>query len=1698
MAVDAPARAGHWTIAGLLADVIADELADVDDGHCVRVNHFDEALARVIIAELADRELPKLNVHLLGASRRADDPLIVSADQAIELRNRKGGVLCLFVPAGAHDSAASSLGNSFSSLDGPALIRMAHESFRARNGTNAAARLADAVQRQTTSRFRPTQTELLDLALAAQNRAERGEANQIGLELWRAGLIPDAGPDFENRLRLNRAAVSELARPARVSSGLDERVGKLKLEPATAHAVANHLRGKNLQNARAWTQSFAAAPGGSFDHWRQIDNEPVDCDSVAFTPLLDPHGFLNPKATGLVQEVQNGEIFAPVGEKKKLKLSWTTAPKNTTVPKWLLELVPADDRGDDESIVDLPSLERKGSQKTASLPLDIDLGDGDDATRDLHVRVKITAISEDGQPLFNHAKEAIVGYSDDFYLTGQEFILTDAGPTPRDLKRFSSTLAEGVLKAVVTAKASVEGMSAPDWKPAEQTTTFTMRATNRETIYVVFSALLDGLQARTLAGDDPLGIWSLTIDGAAPSLDHIAESSGAESGSDEERRFIQARRSLFKLVSDQPKRHRVEVADWEDEKFQRAAIAHARAWVRWLDAANGHELRRARSVDTLRVQSSSHAAEQIDALIVLPTHPLRTLWLAAHGALLGHWARRLEETEAPKRKQRVQLELVSTLAAVNAPAFAHHPDVAEPYVFFRNLDAGHGVAFSAAAEDPALKLAGLAKLFGLPGAPSSADGEQEERAADTIDRFRLAHPYADPFRVALVNPDDGTFAGNAIGAWSAIRERERRAQFNVEDDAEPLDFPRLTVTAYVDDRRRSLRGLDDQRRRSEESATTEPSDHLQPALSVVVKDERRLSAGELSGDDQHHLAILQDQSRPKPHAIPAPANAGEYTSLALHGLVARYVSTLSLADGRHTWSYWIEPNAPAMQHPVDKGLSDGLAETHRAASQATARLLGAAGDARAGLHAALSPSDIARLDRIHDASDWVLTVDRFIGADLFDATDADLEDSGRPKYILDAAPSFQDGFGHRSLVTTSSRAEINQILAKALREFGFPGEQVDQLIQALKVASGRLVLDALRRETRAREVVALAIAIAALLNENRLKDTLIVPVDIHADLFSPARESKQDRSQQADLVLFKLSARKIEATVVEVKTRHDLDGLEGLGEEMASQMRLTADIIEERYFGADSRIDGVLQRSLLAHALLFYVERSRRFHLIDDAQAALLRRHVGQLERETVELTVNRRGYVIPLGQTPKQQRLTIDGAVSGEESVISVIALPRSNADARPAAKPQQQPLAMETAADEAEPSAEPMLGIPDNAASRPDEPTAPPEAQPDQAPRLDETTAETPSDAAASDVAIAAVETSARETDVMLGVNDAGNPVVWKPRVSGAPHAFILGIPGQGKSVTVERILIELAKSNTPALVLDFHGTFADPNGTYARIAKPATLDAARGLPFSPFDVTPGSSWMEIQLHAKGIAEVIDHVFTLGDIQRDVVYTAIRDLYRRRGFDRLDDGEETPPPPTFQEVQKELAKRSKDAGVKNVIARTRSLFEFDLFKPPVDGAPTFDALLKRGLVVGLHRLGGEELALALSAFLLRTVYLNMPSWEIADRIRLVIVLDEAHKLARDVTLPKLMKEGRKYGIAIVAASQGLADFHPDVLGNVGAKIAFRINHPDSKKVADFFQGRPSQNLVSLVEGLGVGQALTQTSEMPFAQRVKMLKADA
>ena len=78
----------------------------------------------------------------------------------------------------------------------------------------------------------------------------------------------------------------------------------------------------------------------------------------------------------------------------------------------------------------------------------------------------------------------------------------------------------------------------------------------------------------------------------------------------------------------------------------------------------------------------------------------------------------------------------------------------------------------------------------------------------------------------------------------------------------------------------------------------------------------------------------------------------------------------------------------------------------------------------------------------------------------------------------------------------------------------------------------------------------------------------------------------------------------------------------------------------------------------------------------------------------------------------------------------------------------------------------------------------------------------------------------------------------VVGKPSVRGNPHLFVLGIPGQGKSWTVARILEEVSSQGLPSLVFDFHGQFGVGGDHRTSVPSSVVMDAARGLPFSPFE--------------------------------------------------------------------------------------------------------------------------------------------------------------------------------------------------------------------------------------------------------------------
>src|SRR4051794_20729251 len=86
-----------------------------------------------------------------------------------------------------------------------------------------------------------------------------------------------------------------------------------------------------------------------------------------------------------------------------------------------------------------------------------------------------------------------------------------------------------------------------------------------------------------------------------------------------------------------------------------------------------------------------------------------------------------------------------------------------------------------------------------------------------------------------------------------------------------------------------------------------------------------------------------------------------------------------------------------------------------------------------------------------------------------------------------------------------------------------------------------------------------------------------------------------------------------------------------------------------------------------------------------------------------------------------------------------------------------------------------------------------------------------------------------------------------------------------------------------------------------------------------------------------------------------------------------------------------------------RNARDRLRPLTDFGLFRD--DAAGAFDPAAAGGMIIDVSGLGLEQVQLAAGAFLLRKVYKDMFRRDEGKGMRLAVVLDEAHRLAHDVT---------------------------------------------------------------------------------------------
>ncbi len=268
----------------LLADEIFVRLEGTTEGHCARVDFLEREdalnICRYMTLQRQQQESDLVVRVLAGRDQEiADTSLFITTDKAVEIRNRKQGRLCLFVPSDLVDAAYSSLANSFALIDGQTLFESALKK-ETKKLSQDAQRIIRFVSQGT---LKASYQQRLDFAVNAQIQEDD---ELLGLELWRVGLIADARPDFIAYLTSNRICTILLSHPTRPGAAARERIQSLKVDKGTANALGRFFRNRSMNDISSWSRKLARDGTLTFDRWIFIATDHSDIRSVKVQPFI--------------------------------------------------------------------------------------------------------------------------------------------------------------------------------------------------------------------------------------------------------------------------------------------------------------------------------------------------------------------------------------------------------------------------------------------------------------------------------------------------------------------------------------------------------------------------------------------------------------------------------------------------------------------------------------------------------------------------------------------------------------------------------------------------------------------------------------------------------------------------------------------------------------------------------------------------------------------------------------------------------------------------------------------------------------------------------------------------------------------------------------------------------------------------------------------------------------------------------------------------------------------------------------------------------------------------------------------------------------------------------------------------------------------------------------------------------------------
>jgi DNA phosphorothioation-dependent restriction protein DptH len=333
-----------------------------------------------------------------------------------------------------------------------------------------------------------------------------------------------------------------------------------------------------------------------------------------------------------------------------------------------------------------------------------------------------------------------------------------------------------------------------------------------------------------------------------------------------------------------------------------------------------------------------------------------------------------------------------------------------------------------------------------------------------------------------------------------------------------------------------------------------------------------------------------------------------------------------------------------------------------------------------------------------------------------------------------------------------------------------------------------------------------------------------------------------------------------------------------------------------------------------------------------------------------------------------------------------------------------------------------------------------------------------------------------------ILLGVDNRGQSVHWEfgdPELENR-HMLIFGGSGSGKTYAIQCLLLELAKQGQHAAIIDYTDGFLpshlDP--VFVERTSPTTHVLVRQpFPINPFQrlarEEPGIGMLLDQPHnvASRVSDVFCSVYDVGDVQRAALAKHIELGLTNGGDFGLEEllaslSDDKDAPPTLALKIAELVKQKPFANSGE--SGWHHLFE---------GLKPIHILQLTNLSKDIQRLIAEFALWDFFAYASRHGGKDRP---------LPIVLDEVQNLDHrtDRALDKLLREGRKFGVGMVLATQTISNFNKEQRSRLfqsGHKLFFKPAETERREfaqiLADVAVGRSRDDWIAELAKLGKGE---------------------